>query len=60
MVSGPGAGRNALASQNVLNDLENKKIEKIAIMGGTNDLVERDGSDGNFNETEKKKRLVTL
>ena len=50
-MSCPGAGLNALASQNVLNDSKRKNVEIVAIMGGTNDLVIRDGFDEKNEET---------
>ena len=42
-------------------DLKSKKVEKVAILGGTTDLVERDESDGGLCEIEERmKKPVTL
>ena len=61
VMSCPGAGLNTLASQNIMIDLKSKNVERVAIKGGTNDLVERDSSDGSLcDKEEKMKKLVTL
>ena len=42
-------------------DLESKKVETVEMMRGTNDLVERVGSDMSLCKIEEKmKRLVTI
>ena len=47
-----------LASRSVLNNLNSKNVEKVAILGRINDPVEQHGSDGNMFEIEKNEETL--
>ena len=60
-MSCPGPVFNVLTSQNVLNNLKGKHVEKVAIMRGTKNSSRAGWLRWNlFEVQEKLKRLVTL